>query len=106
MCEYMGFCHLAHVPHTTQISLRIFKASPEGSCTDTYIHVDKWYTLQVYFGRKTRPDTYICSASAQKAELKVVEVLEVKTWGGAGVSVLVCTAFEMDWWKFGGGGGQ
>ena len=38
-----------------------------------------------------RPDTYICSASAQKAELKVVGVLEVGTWGGAGVSVLVCT---------------
>ena len=52
-----------------------------------------------------RPDTYICSASAQKAELKVVRVLEVRTWGGAGVSVLVCTqgaAFEMDWLKFGG----
>ena len=28
----------------------------------------------------------------------------MRTWGGAGVSVLVCTrgaAFEMDWWKFG-----
>ena len=28
----------------------------------------------------------------------------MKTWGGVGVSVLVCTrggAFEMDWWKFG-----
>ena len=52
-----------------------------------------------------RPDTYICSASAQKAELKVVGVLEVKTWDAAGVSVLVCTrgaAFKVDWWKFGG----
>ena len=32
-------------------------------------------------------------------------ILEVRTLGGAGVSVLVCTrgaAFEMDWWKFGG----
>ena len=32
-------------------------------------------------------------------------VLEVRTLGGAGVSVLVCTrgiAFEMDWWWFGG----
>ena len=31
--------------------------------------------------------------------------LEVRTWGGAGVSVLVCTrgaAFEMNWWKYGG----
>ena len=30
----------------------------------------------------------------------------MKTWGRAGVSVLVCTrraAFEMDWWKIGGG---
>ena len=29
----------------------------------------------------------------------------MRTWGGAGVSVLVCTreaAFEMDWWKFRG----
>ena len=29
----------------------------------------------------------------------------MRTWGGAGVSVLVCTrgaAFEMDWWKFWG----
>ena len=29
----------------------------------------------------------------------------MRTLGGAGVSVLVCTwgaAFEMDWWKFGG----
>ena len=29
----------------------------------------------------------------------------MRTYGGAGVSVLVCTqgaAFEMDWWKFGG----
>ena len=52
-----------------------------------------------------RPDTYICSASAQKAELKVVGVLEVRTLGGAGVSVLVCTqgaAFDMVWWKFAG----
>ena len=29
-------------------------------------------------------DTYIFSASAQKAELKVVGVLEVKTWSGTG----------------------
>ena len=31
-------------------------------------------------------------------------VLKVGTWGGTGVSVLVCTrgaAFEMDWRKFG-----
>ena len=41
----------------------------------------------------------------QKAELKVVGVLEVRTWGGAVVSVLLCTrgvALEMDWWKFRG----
>ena len=28
----------------------------------------------------------------------------MRTWGGAGVSVLVCTrgaVFEMDWWWFG-----
>ena len=28
----------------------------------------------------------------------------MRTWGGAGVSMLVCkrgAAFEMDWWKFG-----
>ena len=40
----------------------------------------------------------------QKAVLKVAGVLEVRTWGGSGVRVLVCTrgaAFEMDWWKFG-----
>ena len=40
----------------------------------------------------------------QKVELKVVGVLEVRIWGGAGVSVLVCrrgAAFEMDWWKCG-----
>ena len=31
-------------------------------------------------------------------------VLEVRTWSGVGVNVLVCTrgaAFEMDWWWFG-----
>ena len=74
------------------------------SCTDTYIHADKLYTLQVYLRRWTRPKTYICSASAQKAELKLVGGLGVEDLGGAGVSVLVCTrgaAFEMDWWKFG-----
>ena len=30
-------------------------------------------------------------------------VLEVRTWSGVGVNVLVCTrgaAFEMDWWWF------
>ena len=51
------------------------------------------------------PDTYICSASAQKAELKVAGVLELRTWDGAGVRVLVCThgaAFEMDRWMFWG----
>ena len=50
-------------------------------------------------------DTYICSASAQKAELKVVGVLEMRTWAGAEVSVLVSTrvtALEMDLLKFGG----
>ena len=47
---------------------------------------------------------YICSASAHKAELKVVGVFEVRIWSGTVVSVLVCTrgaAFEMDWWWFG-----
>ena len=42
---------------------------------------------------------YIRTASAQKAELKVMGVFEVSIWSGAGVSVLVCTrgaAFEMD----------
>ena len=33
--------------------------------------------IQVYLGQWTRPDAYICSASAQTAELNVVEVLEV-----------------------------
>ena len=46
-------------------------------------NVDKCYTLQVYFGWQTRPDTYICSASAQNAALKVVGFLEVRTLGGA-----------------------
>ena len=35
----------------------------------------------------------------------VEDVLEVRTWGGTGVNVLVCTrgaVFEMDWWKYGG----
>ena len=47
---------------------------------------------------------YICTASAQNAELKVMRVFEVRIWSGAGVSVLVFTqgsAFEMDWWWFG-----
>ena len=59
------------------------------SCTETYtcIHVDKCFTLQVYLGRWTRPDTYICSAFAQKAELIAVGVLEVRTLSGAGVSL-------------------
>ena len=47
---------------------------------------------------------YICTASAQNAELAVMGVFEVRIWSGAGVSVLVCTlgsALEMDWWWFG-----
>ena len=58
------------------------------------------YTSSIFRPVLTRPDTYICSASAQKAGLKVAGLLEVRTWGGAGVSGLVCTrgaAFEMDW---------
>ena len=51
------------------------------SCTDTYIHVDKWYTLQVYLRRRTRLYTYSCSASAQKAELNVVGALGVEDLG-------------------------
>ena len=42
---------------------------------------------------------YICTASAQIAELKVMGVFEVRIWSGEGLSVLVCTlgsAFEMD----------
>ena len=30
---------------TFRIACAFFKVSPELSCTDTYIHVDKWYTL-------------------------------------------------------------
>ena len=44
---------------------------------------------------------YICTASAHKAELKVVGVFEVRILSGTGVSVLVRTrgaVFEMDWW--------
>ena len=36
--------------------------------------------------------------------IKYLPILEVRTWSGAGISVLVCTrgaAFEMDWWWFG-----
>ena len=47
---------------------------------------------------------YICTASAQNADPKVMGVFEVRIWSGAGVSVLVCTqesAFEMDWLWFG-----
>ena len=46
----------------------------------------------------------ILTSVAQKAELKVVGVLEVRARSGAEVSVLVCTrgsAIEMDWWWFG-----
>ena len=42
--------------------------------------------------------------SAKKADLNVGGLLMVRTWGGAGVCVLVCTrgaAFEVDWRKFG-----
>ena len=51
-----------------------------------------------------RPDTSVTHL-CKKAELKVVGVLEMRTWGGAGVSVLVCTqgvVFEMDCRKFEG----
>ena len=61
------------------------------------------YTSSI-FGPVDRPNTNICSVSEKKAELKVVGVLQVTTWSGVGVSVLVCTrgvAFEMDWWRFG-----
>ena len=47
---------------------------------------------------------YICTASVQNAELKVMGIFEVRIWSGAGVSVLVYTrgsAFEMDWLWFG-----
>ena len=54
-------------------------------------------TLQVYLGWWTRPDTYICSASAQKAELNAVGVLEVRPLSGAGVSLYKGAAFGMDW---------
>ena len=37
-----------------------------------YIHTLSLYTLQVYLGPWTRPETFICSAAAQKAELKIV----------------------------------
>ena len=47
------------------------------SCNDTYIHVDNNF-------KYIWADTYIFSASAQKAELKAVGVLEVRTWSGAG----------------------
>ena len=51
----------------------------------THLHLDKLYTLQVYLGRWTRPDTYICSTSAQKAELKVVRRGGGGGGGGLGV---------------------
>ena len=54
--------------------------------------------------RWTRPYTYICSTSAQKAALKVVGGLGVENLGwdrGKGVGCTGRAAFEMDWWKFG-----
>ena len=45
---------------------------------------------------------FICSASAQKVELKVVGVFEVRVWSGAGVSVLVCTREQRLRWIGGG----
>ena len=51
------------------------------TCTDTYIDEDISYTLQVYLRRWTRPNNYICRASAQKAELKVVGGLGVEDLG-------------------------
>ena len=46
--------------------------------THTYLYISYINTLQVYLGQWTIPDTCICSTPAQKAELKVVGVLEVK----------------------------
>ena len=56
------------------------------------------YTSSI-FGSVDNPDTYICSASAQRLSLRLWG-----SWGGAVVSVLVCTqgaAFEIDSSKFG-----
>ena len=75
------------------------------SCTDTYLHVIN--DIHFKYNLAGERDRILTSVAhlRKKAELKVVGVLEVRTWSGAGVSVLVCTrgaAFEMDWWKFGG----
>ena len=81
------------------MSVHAVHASAERSVCNIVVSIHFKYILAG--NTQTRPDTYICSASAQKAELKVVGVLEVRTWSGAGVSVLVCTqgaAIEMDWW--------
>ena len=50
-----------------------------------YMQINDIYFKYIWAGRR------ICSTPAQKAELKVVGVFDVRTWGGAGVSVLVCT---------------
>ena len=52
-----------------------------------------------------RQDLIFTSVAQLLKKLTVVGVLEVRTWSGAGVSVLVCTrgaALEMNWLKLGG----
>ena len=82
------------------ISVHAVHASAEGNVCSIVVSIHFKYILA---GRQDLILTSVAQ-SAQKAELKVAGVLEVRTWSGAGLGVLVCTrgaAFEMDWWCFG-----
>ena len=92
---------------TTQISLSTFKVSQELSCTDTYIHVDKWYTLQVYLDR--RRDLILTPVAHLRKRLSYRLWGSCRWWLGVGrgkcASLYTGTqgaGFEIDWCNFGG----
>ena len=71
--------------------------------TDHVLYRDKYQSFQAQYRLRHR-DSCKVTHLRKRLSLRLWGVFELRTWGGAGVSVLVCTrgaAFEMDWWKFG-----
>ena len=98
----MIFCHLSHVPRLILACTFLKFHQNFHVLTHIYMWINDIHFKYIWAGRR---DLIFTSVAHLHKKLKVVGVLEVRTWGGAGVSVLVCTrgaALEMDWWKLGG----
>ena len=104
--EYTMSVHAVHAgAERTVCNIVVSTETPQTTTNRSQMLLPMYKLAHFKYIWAGRRDLIFTSVAQLRKKLTVVGGLEVRTWSGAGLSVLVCTwgaALEMDWWKLGG----